>query len=56
MAYEKSLEILPKLVIGKAENLNDVAQVRNYLKSSIMSKQFEHYDLISDLVAKACGI
>ena len=54
MAYEKAAEILPKLVVEKAENLNDLEQVRKYLKSSIMSKQFEHYDLIADLVAKAC--
>lgn len=55
MAFEKVSEILPTLVVSKAEDLNDLAKVRKYLKASIMSKQFDAYELIVDLVAQACG-
>uniref|UniRef100_A0A915DCL3 T-complex protein 1 subunit theta n=1 Tax=Ditylenchus dipsaci TaxID=166011 RepID=A0A915DCL3_9BILA len=53
-AYEKAAEILPQLVVEKAEDLLDVEKVRQYLKASIMSKQSDVYEFISELVAKAC--
>ena len=55
-AYEKAAEILPKLVVGKAEDLYDVEKVKKYLRASIMSKQYDNDELIAGLVAKACGI
>lgn len=54
-ALQKVEEILPSLVVEKAEDLNVVEKVKNYLKSSIISKQTSHSELIAELVAKACG-
>lgn len=54
MAFEKASEILPELVVEKELDLHDLEKVKKVLKASIMSKQFDHYDLIADLVAKAC--
>lgn len=54
LALTKAEEILPKLVIAKADDLHNLAKVKNYLYSSIMSKHAENYELIADLVAKAC--
>jgi len=53
-AYEKAAEILPKLVVGKAEDLYDLEKVKNYLRASVMSKQYDNEELIAALVAKAC--
>lgn len=55
MALDKALEILPNLVAKKADNLHDVKAVESYLKSSVMSKQFDNVETITELVAKACG-
>ncbi|VDN02439.1 unnamed protein product [Thelazia callipaeda] len=56
--YEKAtdevLEILPSLVIREANDLRDVTSVQKFLKSAIMSKQYDNVDLITSLVAKAC--
>ncbi|KAL3077341.1 hypothetical protein niasHS_013330 [Heterodera schachtii] len=53
-ALQKVEELLPGLVVSTAEDLYDIAKVRSYLKSSLISKQTDHYELISDLVAKSC--
>jgi T-complex protein 1 subunit theta len=53
-ALDKSLEILPKLVIGKAENLYDVNLVKTYLLPSITSKQAGNHKFIAELTANAC--
>ncbi|CAD5226986.1 unnamed protein product [Bursaphelenchus xylophilus] len=54
LAFEKTAEILPELVVSKELDLYDLEKVRKVLKASIMSKQYDHYELIADLVAKAC--
>jgi chaperonin GroEL (HSP60 family) len=54
-AYQSASEILPELVANTFTELNDVEKTRRVLKASIMSKQYENYDLIAELVAKACG-
>jgi hypothetical protein len=43
------------LVASTFTELNNVEKTRLILKASIMSKQYENYDLIAELVAKACG-
>lgn len=53
-ALEKTLEILPKLVVKEAEDLHDLGAVRMYVKAAIMSKQYDNEEFIADLVAKAC--
>lgn len=55
IAVDKTLEILPSLVVKKADDLRDVEVVQKYLKSAIMSKQYDNVDFITHLVAKACG-
>jgi len=54
LAYEHAAKILPKLVAETFTELTDVEKTRRVLKASIMSKQYENYDLISELVATAC--
>ncbi|KAF7634413.1 hypothetical protein Mgra_00006167 [Meloidogyne graminicola] len=53
-ALAKAEEILPKLVIGKAEDLYDVKLVKTYLLSAITSKQAGNHEFISELAANAC--
>uniref|UniRef100_A0A915Q5C0 T-complex protein 1 subunit theta n=1 Tax=Setaria digitata TaxID=48799 RepID=A0A915Q5C0_9BILA len=53
-AVDKTLEILPSLVVKKADDLRDVELVQKYLKSAVMSKQYDNVDFITHLVAKAC--
>lgn len=53
-AAEKALEILPTLVVKEANNLKNIEEVRQYLRSAITSKQYDNEDVIADLVAKAC--
>lgn len=54
-AVDKTLEILPSLVVKKVEDLRDVEVVQKCLKSAVMSKQYDNVDFITHLVAKACG-
>lgn len=54
-ALTQALTILPSLVVKKAENLRDVVEVKKFLKSAVMAKQYDNVDLITELVAKACG-
>ncbi|VDP11963.1 unnamed protein product [Onchocerca flexuosa] len=53
-AVDKALEILPSLVVKKADDLRDAGLVQKYLKSAVMSKQYDNVDFITQLVAKAC--
>jgi hypothetical protein len=55
-AFDELSRILPSLVVAHAEELRDVAKVRTYLRSAVVSKQATHHELITDLVAQACGI
>lgn len=55
MARDKTLqEILPKLVIGKVEDLSNVDQVAVAIKASLSSKQYGYEDFLSNLIAKTC--
>jgi hypothetical protein len=53
---DKARELLPKLVIGKAEHLYDVDNVKTYLLPSIISKQAGNHEFVAELTANACGI
>lgn len=53
-AYGYASKILEELVASKFTTLDDEAAVQRVLKSSIMSKQYDHYALIASLVAEAC--
>nr|CAD2134759.1 unnamed protein product [Meloidogyne enterolobii] len=53
-ALAKAEEILPKLVIGKAEDLYNVDLVKTYLLPSITSKQAGNHDFVAGLAADAC--
>ena len=53
-AYNKTLEILPNLVIQSVSNMRDENEVKNVLKSVLSTKQFGYEDLLADLVVQAC--
>ena len=53
-AYEHAARILGELVVSTFTSLDDEAAVKRVLRASIMSKQYDHYDLIAALVAEAC--
>ncbi|XP_013118037.1 T-complex protein 1 subunit theta [Stomoxys calcitrans] len=53
-ALDKALEILPKLVCHEIKDYRDVKQVKECMKSALMSKQYGQEDFLTDLVAKAC--
>ncbi|KAH7729509.1 hypothetical protein AAVH_02984 [Aphelenchoides avenae] len=54
LAYRKAAELLPKLVVAEAKDLYDLDSVQKFLKASIMSKQYDNYEVVANLVAKAC--
>lgn len=54
LAMEKALEILPTLVIGKVEDMANSEQVRQPIRSSVMSKQFGNEDMLATLITDAC--
>jgi T-complex protein 1 subunit theta len=53
-AYEKTLEILPTLVVKTVDNIRDPDQLKAAIKSVIATKQYGYEDLLSELVVKAC--
>lgn len=53
-ALDKALEILPKLVCHEIKDYRDVAQVKECIKASVMSKQYGQEEFIAELIAKAC--
>ncbi|XP_014217307.1 T-complex protein 1 subunit theta [Copidosoma floridanum] len=55
LALEKALELLPKLVIREVKDWQDISQIEDVMKTSIMSKQYGKEDLIANLVCKACS-
>lgn len=55
LAYKKAAEILPKLVVAEAKDLHELESVQKFLKASIMSKQYDNYEVVANLVAKACS-
>lgn len=55
-AYEKTLEILPTLVVKKVQNIRDKAEVSAAIRSILATKQFGYEDVLSDLVTEAALI
>ena len=55
-AYEKTLEILPELVVKSVGNVRDPVQLKMAIKSVLATKQYGYEDMLSELVVKACLI
>lgn len=55
-AYEKTLEILPSLVVKSVDNVRDPVAVKAAIRSVLATKQYGYEDLLSDLITKACLI
>lgn len=55
-AYDKTLEILPSLVVKTVQNIRDPAELKLAIKSVIGTKQYGYEDLLSELVVNACLI
>lgn len=53
-AFEKTLEILPTLVVKTIDNVRDAAELKIAIKSVLATKQYGYEDLLSDMVVKAC--
>ena len=53
-AYDKTLEILPELVVRSVNNVRDAAEMRTAIKSVIATKQYGYEDMLSELVVRAC--
>jgi T-complex protein 1 subunit theta len=53
-AYEKTLEILPELVVKTVENVRDAADMKLAIKSVLATKQIGYEDLLSEMVVSAC--
>ncbi|VDP90405.1 unnamed protein product [Echinostoma caproni] len=54
LGREKAMEILDDLVVESVSDLRNHDSVRRVIKTSIMSKQVELADFLSDLITKAC--
>ena len=54
-AYNKTLEILPNLVIHSVSNMRDENEVKKVLRAVLATKQFGYEDLLADLVVQACA-
>lgn len=53
-AYEKTLEILPGLVVKTVGNVRDPIELKIAIKSVIATKQYGYEDLLSELIVHAC--
>lgn len=53
-AYEKTMELLPTLVVKTVQNIRDPVELKTAIKSVIATKQYGYEDLLSELVVKAC--
>jgi T-complex protein 1 subunit theta len=53
-AYEKTLEILPTLVVRTLDNVRDREQLISGIKSVIATKQYGYETFLSELVVDAC--
>eukprot|EP01035_Chromulina_nebulosa_P013481 gene13481-17899_t len=53
-AYEKTMEILPTLVVKTVQNIRDPVELKIAIKSVIATKQYGYEDLLSELVVNAC--
>ncbi|KAA3671757.1 T-complex protein 1 subunit theta, partial [Paragonimus westermani] len=56
MARTKALEILDELVVSSLSDLRDHESVKKVIKTSIMSKQIELAEFLSELITKACSM
>ncbi|CAH1800231.1 unnamed protein product [Owenia fusiformis] len=54
LACKKALDILPDLTCGKVEELDNKAEIKKVVKTSVMSKQYGNEDFLSDLITNAC--
>lgn len=52
-AFDKTLEILPSLVVKTVTNVRDRAQMIEAIKSVIATKQYGYEDLLTGLVVDA---
>lgn len=55
-AYEKTLEILPTLVVKTITDVHNYNEMKKAIKSVISTKQYGYEDLLTDLVIKTCQI
>jgi T-complex protein 1 subunit theta len=53
-AYDKTMELLPNLVVKTVENVRDRDQLVGALKSIMATKQYGYEEFLSQLVAEAC--
>lgn len=53
-AYEKTLEILPELVVGEVQNVRDPAELTKYIRTVLGTKQYGYEDFLTELAVGAC--
>lgn len=53
-ALSKALEILPKLVCYEVKDFRNKEEVKECLKTSVMSKQYGHETFLSNIITDAC--
>ena len=53
-AYDKTLTILPKLVVHTVGNVRDPEQLKKAIRSVIATKQYGYEEFLSELVVNAC--
>lgn len=53
-ALDKALETLPTLTCYEIKDCRNVAEVRQSIKTAIMSKQYGNEDFLTDIIIKAC--
>lgn len=53
-ALEKALELLPGLVCHEIKDYRDIEQVKEGLRTAVMSKQLGNEDFLAELIGKAC--
>lgn len=53
-ALDKALEILPTLTCYEIKDCRNVAEVRQGIKTSVMSKQYGNEDFLTNIITKAC--
>lgn len=54
IALEKALEILPTLVCHEVKDFRNFEDVKECIRSAIMSKQYGQEDFLAELITKAC--
>jgi len=55
-AYERTLELLPTLVVKTITDVRDYNEMKKAIKSVISTKQFGYEEMLTDLVVKTCQI